>query len=209
VKLKNSPAELVRHEAHIRTRIVQPICDKLSSSHPALAVSNVYLNGSTSNQTKIDTPNELDYVLPMVHSDHVQMKQHCDIDWEVIDCRIHPSQHQRLSQYPGLLDSKGFLEPYSFIQKYLPQIVNESLLELHSEGSLVYKGKIALEEEPIESSKLKYNEVQLDKERHVTSLCLRVGGLLCATDIDLCFCLKKLELPYTNSRFKFYIAVAK
>ncbi|CAH1797715.1 unnamed protein product, partial [Owenia fusiformis] len=205
-KLKHSQKDIDSHVQYIRTRVIQPILDKFNKMQPALAVDDVLLNGSMSNKSKIEFPNDIDFVLPMALSRYVVISEKGYRGWLHVKLPDAPhtdllnltKEHQELIPYGNSLNTEYLTK--SIIHK----TVAECLSQLHTEGVLIYKGEKDLKYKPVESSQLEENAVILHNEPHGPCIQLRVWGPLCVTDIDIAFCLKILnipKLPHTEDNF--------
>ncbi|CAH1785265.1 unnamed protein product [Owenia fusiformis] len=212
-KLKYSQAELDNHEHYIRNRIVKALCKRLAMLSSLLAVSDILPNGSSYQGTKIDTPCEYDYILPMDMSKNNKDVVFTRIPYRsyALDVNIYGDTFTEITQLFSKLthlDSELFrdhtLNSRTFVRCILLQALDKCLSELHAEGELVYKGLVLLDSK-LEKESPKFNEVYLHSQEHGPSIQLRVGGPLCVTDIDMGFCLKVPGETLTQDTF--YIAL--
>ncbi|CAH1780862.1 unnamed protein product, partial [Owenia fusiformis] len=75
-----------------------------------------------------------------------------------------------------------------WIMYYIHKAIHLTLIQMHDQGKLIYKGKEFIGDKSAADSELSENEIILDDELHGPCVRLRVGGRLCTADVDLGYC---------------------
>ncbi|CAH1787579.1 unnamed protein product [Owenia fusiformis] len=191
-RYRHQRAELEYHTAYIE-EFVDDICSSFGGYSDFAQVKTRFSRGSYYERTKIIEPNEYDYLPVLSLTDDVAVEV-CDVEE---DCKLAGQGYKRVKILPGQLQKhfKNLRRNVLCKQNdgvYLKTEIRYSLVEeldsyLKRNHSQNYLGRKNHNEDPA----YEIGQFSLHDLVHGPSVCIRVGGPLCTTDIDLCFCIQK------------------
>ncbi|CAH1803243.1 unnamed protein product [Owenia fusiformis] len=192
IKLEGDPSSLYEHNKYIESNIVKEVCDKFEVLFPTFKLEKYILrNGSFYHKTKLFQPDEFDYLAPLklcekrLRGDNTIQLQDEDFCRDIAqECNNLDSEAEK-----NVIDKEQRLT--SWIMYYIHKAIDTTLKRLHEEEILTYKGILFIGNKKPADSGLATNEIILDDELHGPCIRLRVGAELCATDIDIGFCVLK------------------
>ncbi|CAH1779081.1 unnamed protein product, partial [Owenia fusiformis] len=201
----------VQKQREFVENIVDATSGKIGQLYPMFKTHSKLPKGSFFQETKIDEPNEFDFLNPLAFSENQgirtelyegafklpgvkdvyirrELKEKLSTPWRKHDLL-------KIDKYGGI-DVK--LDSYDDLLVPIHKAISEALTELHKEGRLVYKGichlkrmsKELLKEGEVDPRTLKRNEIMLDSNDLGPCITMVVGGPLCVTDFDMTFCIE-------------------
>ncbi|CAH1783499.1 unnamed protein product [Owenia fusiformis] len=201
----NYESEDVKEHRDLIENIVDAVAKKVGDLYPVFKTQHKLPNGSFYQKTKIELPNEFDFLNPFVFSETngVIAIKRSDVSERGKDVYVNDSLRRVILSEPAN-------EPSSRVGDFKIQLtrndilyplhraISKALTNLQNDDRVIYKGECDIRRSKIELAqngevdprKLKLGEILLDSRIVGPCLTLAVGGPLCVTYVDLTFCLE-------------------
>ncbi|CAH1780907.1 unnamed protein product, partial [Owenia fusiformis] len=189
-----TPDQLDRHTKYIEKK-VNEICMNISKKRKEIKIKEIRRRGSYYDESKILFPDEYDF-LPILTLTGCQMVEVESLSDDQKICakqgyrKIKVNEPDILRHSPGCIKEIGIGKARltsKFIQE-LKTSVRDALDEIEDVKFIGEK-----DHEKNSNSSDPLNTVSIHRNLHGPSIWIRIGGPLCMTDIDLCFCIEGQE----------------